>query len=260
MDIQDYLVWGIIGPDQVPISDVDWRTPFQVFIETRNANFKAVNSFFESSVVMSSMDRRHNIIDRYSEIKKYQSNLEDSSIIFWSSLISLNGNYSKFNEGDFIEELAGYLIYYKTYTLEIYNKYISDLQNYMMSLKNLIKVVSNIDNFENYTKPSQKIYDFSSLTNDFSDQINNYQQFINFNDWDSTFRIVTEGDIEVGSYVYYLNTTGYKSLLKGGWLNSFITITDSSNNTLTISESGTVASIDSGFTFDSVSNYVAPVI
>ena len=264
MDIQDYLQWGFIGEDQIPATspDLNWSGAFTVFLETKAAHLKAVKEYYRISVVLSSLDRRHNIIDRYSEWSKAKLKLEDSSIIFWSSMICLSQQGKGYNEGDYVTEISGHVIYYTTYTEEIYNTYISDLKNLMLALKNLMKVCSSGENFENnYTIPVHKIYDFSSFSGDFSNQINNYQLFNNVNDWDGTFRIVTEGTISVGSHVYYLNTSGYRNKLRGGWDGSgLLSIFDLSDNSLVINSSGIVVSVDSGFTFDSISNYTAPVI
>lgn len=261
MDIQDYLQWGFIGDHQLPIEDLNWSDAYTTFRATKDAHYKAAREYFFSSVAVSPIDRRHNIIDRYYEILKVRSEFELSSVIFWNSMVSLNYQNMGYSEGDEIQKD----IYYTTYTEEIYNTYISDLKNLMLALKNLMKVSSSEENFENYyTIPAHKIYDFSSFSGDFSNQINNYCSFNGHsNDWDGLFRIVTEGTISVGSHVYYLNTSGYRNILRGNWNGNqegFLTIFDLGDNSLVIDSSGIVVSISTGFTFDSISDYTAPVI
>ncbi len=258
MDIQDYLSWGFIGEEQLPITDINWEDAYTTFKATKDAHFKAVREYYRTSVELSSIDRRYNIIDRYSEILKAKSEFEASSIIFWSSMISLNYQDQGLNEGDKITKEDG--IYYKIFTEEIYNTYISDLKNNMLALKNLLKVCSSGETFEIYTRPDHKIHDFSSFSGDFSYQINNYA---NFNNWDGTYRIVTEGGVSVGSHVYYLLPSGYKNTLRVNWNgdgNGTFTMVDLSDNSLTIDSNGIVTGIDNGFTFDSTTNYTAPVI
>jgi len=266
MDIIDYLNGGIIGESQLPIGDCVWLNAFLSFLSTKDALNKAVNEYYRSSVVNSSLDRRYNIIDRNLEFLKEKSYFDNNFDDFWNSMISLNYSGIGYVDGDIITEIDMGLerppIYYKTYAKSIYDKYISDMQRYMASMKILFKSCSSGDTFEDYIKPTNKIYDFTSNPGDFEYEITNNVGGFGAGFWDYSFRIVTEGDIEVGSYIYYINTIGigYKSLLSGSWTGGFITLTDLDSKTLTISEFGNILTIDAGFTFDSVTDYIAPVI
>ena len=131
MDLQDYISWGIIGPGQLPIGDIDWTDAYTTFRATSDAHYKAVNEWYLSANITE--EDEFYTSDAYNEWVRNRDifrdvNYDGVAKVMWESLIG------------------------KSLTQEQYDDYILALSNMMESLKVLFMVVDR-DPFTEYTPP-----------------------------------------------------------------------------------------------------------
>jgi hypothetical protein len=121
--LQDYLNWGIIGPEQSNINDINWTGAYDSFKEKRNDHYKLVDDWYRYSNITE--ESEFYTIDAYNEWLGNKDIFDTNSEIMWQSLIG------------------------KSLTQEQYDDYINSLSNLMESLKLLFMVVDR-DPFTEY--------------------------------------------------------------------------------------------------------------
>ena len=121
--LQDYIKWGIIGPEQSNINDINWTGAYDSFKEKRNEHYKLVDDWYKYSNITE--EDEFYTIDAYNEWLGNKDIFDTNSEIMWQSLIG------------------------KSLTQEQYDDYINSLSNLMESLKLLFMVVDR-DPFTEY--------------------------------------------------------------------------------------------------------------
>jgi hypothetical protein len=119
--LEDYINWGIIGPDQfTDVNDIDWRDAYKNFQTKLNSLDKSVDVWY-SSANLTEEDEFYTV-DAFNEWRRNRRIFSDSknggvAEVMWNSLIG------------------------KSLTQEQYDDYISALSNMMESLKLLFMIV-----------------------------------------------------------------------------------------------------------------------
>ena len=90
MDLQDYISWGIIGPGQLPIGDIDWTDAYTTFRATSDAHYKAVNEWYLSANITE--EDEFYTSDAYNEWVRNRDifrdvNYDGVAEVMWESLI-----------------------------------------------------------------------------------------------------------------------------------------------------------------------------
>lgn len=116
MDPQDYLMAGIIGPNQTEMTVEDWQLMRDVAFETRNAYDLAIDNYILTSNIADSpcSDKRDSLLQERLDNRDAYHAIFDS---FWQALIDDNA------------------------TKEQYDAYTSAFKKYIKSVKNLIAVI-----------------------------------------------------------------------------------------------------------------------
>ena len=178
MDINDYKDWGIIGLDQRAPNEIDWRGPYISFRDTRVSHFKALNEYFESSMVVTKIEDRQTLLDAYNVFFEKGRLFKPVASQFWNSLVSLPVTFNvgdvfdigedpqvvgqqlypmPFNNGEEVQQFAylseGGEYIYTIYTEELHNEYISALGEVMLAEKQLFILIDG-DTFEDYVAPT----------------------------------------------------------------------------------------------------------
>ena len=129
--LEDYIDWGIIGPDQITdVNEIDWTGPYQIFRQRLKSIDKSVAVWYNSSNLTE--EDEFYTIDAFNE---WRRNREIFS--------SLNGG---------VAEVMWQSLIGKSLTQEQYDDYISALSNMMESLKLLFMIVDR-DPFTEVTTP-----------------------------------------------------------------------------------------------------------
>ena len=136
--LEDYIYWGIIGPGQSDIGDIDWSDAYKRFQEQRDAHYKAVDVWY--TIANLTEEDEFYTIDAYNEWVRNRdifSFKNDPGVakVMWESLIG------------------------KSLTQEQYDDYISALSNMMESLKLLFMVVDRDPFTEVTTTPPVDVPD-----------------------------------------------------------------------------------------------------
>ena len=121
--LENYIKWGIIGPEQSNINDIDWTGPYENFISTRDEHYESISIWYESANITE--ESEFYTIDAYNQWLGNKEVFNTNSEIMWQSLIG------------------------KSLTQEQYDDYINSLSNLMESLKLLFMVVDR-DTFTEY--------------------------------------------------------------------------------------------------------------
>jgi hypothetical protein len=133
--LQNYINWGIIGPDQLTnVNDIDWTGPYQNFKQKLKELDESVDTWYLSANLTE--EDEFYTVDAYNEWKRNRD-------IF---------SYSN-NDGEGVAEIMWESLIGKSLTQEQYNDYISALSNMMQSLKLLFMVVDR-DPFTEPTVPT----------------------------------------------------------------------------------------------------------
>lgn len=117
--LQDYIDWGIIGPDQfTDVNDIDWRDAYKGFQTKLKSLDKSVDAWYNSANLTE--EDEFYTIDAYNE---------------WVR------NRQIFSSGNGVAEVMWQSLIGKSLTQEQYDDYISALSNMMESLKLLFMIV-----------------------------------------------------------------------------------------------------------------------
>jgi hypothetical protein len=186
--LENYIKWGIIGPEQSNINDIDWTGPYENFISTRDEHYESISIWYESANITE--ESEFYTIDAYNQWLGNKEVFNTNSEIMWQSLIG------------------------KSLTQEQYDDYINSLSNLMESLKLLFMVVDR-DTFTEYNcdrisvtytlvapyyyysseEPVTLVVESSEIAND-----KNYYRF-NIEGYDQLFVIIWNGS----SWVIWIN-------------------------------------------------------
>jgi hypothetical protein len=88
-DLEDYRVWGIIGPDNKPANQINWVEPYTTSRATRDAYHKAVNEYFLASQVMCTPEEAQIMNVKYVAFLESNLALGLLSKEFWQAMVSL---------------------------------------------------------------------------------------------------------------------------------------------------------------------------
>jgi hypothetical protein len=214
--LENYIKWGIIGPEQSNINDIDWRGPYENFISTRDEHYESISIWYQSANITE--ESEFYTIDAYNQWLGNKDIFDTNSEIMWQSLIG------------------------KSLTQEQYDDYINSLSKLMESLKLLFMVVDR-DTFTEYNcdrisvtytlvapyyyysseDPVTVVLEKNGEGNYYLEiDENNYQIVNNGIEWKLTSTEETACDVsysityidETGEYTFCLNQTG---LFNGSW-------------------------------------------
>lgn len=105
-DLNDYVVWGIIGPSQQPMNSTKWDDCYSIYQQTRDALSKAVLEYATGTVNCGS-SCQGKVNELIEEFNINRSNLIEKGDIFWNGLIYSTNTQKKYE--DYSQALEAYM-------------------------------------------------------------------------------------------------------------------------------------------------------